>query len=132
MATEEQKKKMIQKRMTPGNNLKGSEDEPKKRPRLSIYWVYGIIFAAIIGYNLYRGTSASGVEIDNTQFFTMLKQGDVDQIKTVGNKKIVRIFVNQNAMLNNPTYYKTVFGADYDAVKKLPPPQAYFNIIKDE
>ena len=132
MATEEQKKKMIQKRLTPGNNLKGPEDEPKKRPGLNIYWIYGIIFAAIIGYNLYRGNSASGVEIDNTQFFTMLKQGDVDQIKTVGNKKIVRVFVSQNALNNNPTYYKTVFGPDYEAVKKLPPPQAYFSIIKDE
>ncbi|MGH2565316.1 MAG: ATP-dependent metallopeptidase FtsH/Yme1/Tma family protein, partial [Ginsengibacter sp.] len=98
MATEEQKKKIIQKRLNPinnnNNNNKGPEDDPKKRPRLSIYWIYGIIFAAIIGYNLYRGNSSSGIEIENTQFFTMLKQGDVDQIKTVGNKKIVRVSIN--------------------------------------
>ena len=78
MATEEQKKKMIQKRLNPGNNT-GSEDDPKKRPRISIYWIYGIIFAAIIGYNLYKTTNGgSGIEIENTQFFDMLKQGDVD------------------------------------------------------
>ena len=99
---------------------------------MSIYWIYGIIFAAIIGYNWYRGTTSSGVEIENTQFFTMLKQGDVDQIKTVGNKKIVRVSINPQAIENNPAFYRTVFGPDYEAVKKMPEPQAYFGIIKDE
>ena len=131
MATEEKIKKTIPKRVNPLNNM-GPEDDPKKRPRLSIYWVYGIIFAAIIGYNLYRGTSSNGFEIDNTQFFTMLKQGDVDQIKTVGNKKIVRIFINAAAFQKNEAFYKNVFGADYEAARKLPEPQAYFGIIKDE
>ena len=133
MATEEQKKKPIPKRLNPLNsNNKGTEDDPKKRPRLSIYWIYAIIFAAIIGYNLYRGTGGSGYEIENTQFFTMLKQGDVEQIKTVGNKKIVRVFINQQALDNKADFYRNVFGQDYDAVKKAPPPQAYFPIIKDE
>src|SRR5450432_3653978 len=109
MATEEQKKKLIQKRLNPINN-NGTEDDPKRRPKLSIYWVYGLIFAAIIGYNLFIHTSANGVEIENTQFFTMLKQGDVDQIKTVGNKKIVRVSISQQALQNNPTFYRTVFG----------------------
>jgi AFG3 family protein len=132
MATEEQKKKMIQKRLNPGNNT-GTEDDPKKRPRISIYWIYGIIFAAIIGYNLYRNTNAgSGVEIENTQFYAMLKQGDVDQIKTVGNKKIVRVSINPQALQDKAAFYKSIFGADYDAVRKMAPPQAYFPIIKDE
>lgn len=132
MATEEQKKKTVQKRLNPVNNPEPQDDPKKQRPRLSIYWIYGIIFAAIIGYNLYKGTAANGFEIENTQFFAMLKQGDVDQIKTVGNKKIVRVFINPHALQNNPAFYKTVFGADYEAATKTPPPQAYFGIIKDE
>ncbi len=39
------------------------------------------------------GTTGSGYEIENTQFFAMLKQGDVEQIKTVGNKKLVRVSI---------------------------------------
>ena len=72
MATEEQNKKPIQKRLNPisGNN-KGTEDDPKKRPRLSIYWIYAIIFAIIIGYNFYRGSSSSGFEIENTRLTEM-------------------------------------------------------------
>ncbi len=132
MATEEQKKNLIQKRLNTDGNNKMPEDDPRKRTRLNIYWVYGIIFAGIIGYNLYRGTSNNGIEIANTQFYQMVKQGDVDQIKTVGNKKIVRVFINQDSLKNKSSYYRQVFGGDYDAVIKLSQPQAYFSIIKDE
>jgi len=135
MATEEQKKKSLQKRLnpnlTPGNT---PEEDPKKRPKGSIYWVYGIIFALIIGYNLYRSSSGSnGTEIKDTDFYTMLRQGDIDQIKTVGNKKLVRVFVNPQKLDSDAAFFKTVFGPDYEAVKKIKDaPQAYFPIIKDE
>ena len=135
MATEEQKKKSLQRRLNP-NLSPGTppEEDPKKKPRLSIYWVYGIIFALIIGYNLYRGSmGGSGVLINNTDFYTMLRQGDVDQIKTVGNKKLVRVFINPQKLDSDASYFKTVFGPNYDDVKKIKDgPQAYFNIIKDE
>lgn len=133
MATEEQKKKSIQKRLNP-NGAPGQEEDPKKRPKFSIYWAYGIIFALIIGYNLFRTTNGTGTEIDNIQFYQMLRQGDIDQIKTVGNKKLVRVSVNpQKLQADSGGYYKAVFGANYEAVKKITDaPQAYFNIIKDE
>ena len=135
MAIEEQKKKSLQKRLnpnlTPGNT---PDEDPKKRPKGSIYWVYGIIFALIIGYNLYRSSSGSnGVEIKDTDFYTMLRQGDIDQIKTVGNKKLVRVFINPQKLDSDAGFFKTVFGPDYEAVKKIKDaPQAYFPIIKDE
>ncbi len=135
MATEEQKKKSLQKRLnpnlTPGNT---PEEDPKKRPKGSIYWVYGIIFALIIGYNLYRSSSGSnGTEIKDTDFYTMLRQGDIDQIKTVGNKKLVRVFINPQKLDSDAAFFKTVFGPDYEAVKKIKDaPQAYFPIIKDD
>src|SRR5690348_13503655 len=133
MTTEEQKKNPIQKKLNPlNNNNRIPDDDPKKRSRLNIYWVYGIIFAAIIGYNLYHNSSSNGYEIADTQFYEMVKHGDVDQIKTVGNKKIVRVFIKPAALDSNAVFYRQVFGPDFDAVKKIPQPQAYFNIIKDE
>ncbi len=133
MATEEQKKKPLQRRlntnMTPGT----PDDDPKKKPRFSIYWVYGIIFAVIIGYNLFRTTAGTGVEINDTDFYTMLSKGDVDQIKTVGNKKLVRVFINPQKLDSDASYFQSVFGQNYDEVKKIKDaPQAYFSIIKDE
>jgi len=134
MATEEQKRKSLQKRLNPNLSPGTPPDEdPKKKPKLSIYWVYGIIFALIIGYNLFRTTTGSGVEINNTDFYTMLRRGDVDQIKTVGNKKLVRVFIDPQKLESDPAYFKTVFGQNYDDVKKIKDaPQAYFGIIKDE
>ncbi|HEY5463968.1 MAG TPA: ATP-dependent zinc metalloprotease FtsH [Hanamia sp.] len=135
MATEEQKKKSLQRRLNPNPTPGGTpEEDPKKRPKLSIYWVYGIIFALIIGYNLYHSTNtSSGGEIKDTEFFTMLRKGEIDEIKTVGNKKLVRVFINPQKLDSDAAYFRPIFGQDYDGIKKIKDgPQAYFSIIKDE
>ncbi|CAN5375652.1 ATP-dependent zinc metalloprotease FtsH [soil metagenome] len=131
MATEEKKKIPLQKRLN-SNGTPGGEDDNKKRPKMSIYWVYGIIFAAIVGYNLFRTTSSTGVEMNNQQFYTLLKEGAIEQIKTVGNKKVVRIYINQDALDNNPGMFRNLVGSQYEKIKTTPKPQAYFPIVTDE
>lgn len=131
MAQENSKQKQIQKKLNP-NKFSAPEDDQKKRPRFNIYWVYGLIFAAIVGYNFFRGVNSSGFETDQVKFYQMLRQGDVDQIKTVGNKKIVRVAINKDSLYNKSDFYRSVFKKDYDLVLRSPQPQAYFNIIKDE
>ncbi|WP_233577917.1 ATP-dependent zinc metalloprotease FtsH [Hanamia caeni] len=133
MATEEQKKKPLQRRLNSNLTPGTPEEDPKKKPKLSIYWVYGIIFAVIIGYNLFRTTTSTGVQINDTDFYAMLSKGDVDQIKTVGNKKLVRVFIDPQKMQEDAGYFQNVFGQNYDEVKRIKDaPQAYFTIIKDE
>lgn len=134
MATEEKKKKSIQSRLNPNPATPGKDEDPKKRPKLSIYWVYGIMVALIVGYNVFTPKTGTGVEIDNTQFYEMMRQGAVDQIKTVGNKKVVRVTIKaQELQADSAGFYKSVFGANYEDVKKIKEaPQAYFKIIKDE
>lgn len=134
MATEEKKKKSIQSRLNPNPATPGKDEDPKKRPKLSIYWVYGIMVALIVGYNVFTPKAGTGVEIDNTQFYEMMRQGAVDQIKTVGNKKVVRVTIKaQELQADSAGFYKSVFGANYEDVKKIKEaPQAYFKIIKDE
>ena len=65
------------------NNIPPTSDENKKRPKFNIYWIYGIAFAALIGYNFYRGVGRVGVETDQIKFKEMVKMGDVEKIKTV-------------------------------------------------
>lgn len=135
MSTEEKKKKSIQSRLNPNStNANGKDEDPKKKPRLSIYWVYGIMAALIIGYNVMMPDKGTGIQIENTQFYDMLRQGDVDQIKTVGNKKLVRVTIDpQELQEDSNGLYKKAFGPAYDDVKKIKDgPQAYFKIIKDE
>jgi cell division protease FtsH len=134
MTTENQNKKSIKEKLNP-NGIPGKDGDPKKKPRLSIYWVYGVMVVLLLGYNyFYRGPSSTGAEIDNTQFYQMLKQGDVSEIKTVGNKKLVRVTLKKEKLAaDSAGFYKTVFGANFEQVKKMVDvPQAYFKIIKDE
>lgn len=134
MNTEDHKRKSIKDKLNP-NGLSGKDGDPKRKPKLSIYWVYGIMLMLLFGYNyFYRGTGGTGVEITDTQFYQMLKQGDVAEIKTVGNKKLVRVTLDRNKLLaDSAGFYSQVFKQKFEAIKNMANgPQAYFKIIKDE
>ena len=125
------------KKQTPGknnpNNLPGTNEDPKKRPRFNIYWIYGLIFAAIVTYNLYGRTSTSGVETNIEAFKELVKQGDVNEIKIIRNKKIVRVFVSKDSISNKPTVYNTILKkGQYETISKLDPPQLSFTIGDDK
>ncbi len=128
---QEDLKKQTQKKINP-NNIPGSDDDQKKRPRFSIYWIYGLILAAIFGYNLYRGVGTAGVETNQIAFKQMVKQGDVEKIKTIRNKKLVRIFTNPDSLKTKQDYYKRLFGKDYDVISKSAQPQLFFSIVDDK
>ncbi|HRN72603.1 MAG TPA: ATP-dependent zinc metalloprotease FtsH [Ginsengibacter sp.] len=115
----------------PGN---GKDNDLKKKPKLNFYWVWGILFALIIGYNALFHQTNSGLEIDKSEFFQMLKQGDVDQIWIVGNRKLVRVQIAQDALKKDSAgYYKKILGKDFDmAVKMSGTPQVFFPVVKDE
>ena len=115
------------------NNIPPTSDENKKRPKFNIYWIYGIAFAALIGYNFYRGVGSVGVETDQIKFKEMVKMGDVEKIKTVRNKKIVRVFLVKDALKKNAAYYEKIFDKpQYDLALRATAPQLYFNIVEDK
>lgn len=116
------------------NNLPGTDEDPKKnRPRFSIYWIYGLLFAAIVGYNLFRGVSTAGVETNIEAFKEMAKQGDVNEIKVIRNKKYVRVSVNKDSLINKSAFYNNILkSGQTDVIKKLEPPQLYFTIGDDK
>ena len=125
---------------TPPNNLPPTGEDPqKKKSKFNIYWIYGIVFLAIISYNLFRGVNSTGVETDQQKFYTMLKQGDVDEIKTIRNKKLVRVFINVDSLKNKSALYNQLLNdklnpKKYEETKKItaPNPQVYFSIIDDK
>jgi cell division protease FtsH len=125
---------------TPPNNVPPTGEDPqKKKSKFNIYWIYGIVFLAIISYNLFRGVNSTGVETDQQKFYTMLKQGDVDEIKTIRNKKLVRVFINVDSLKNKSALYNQLLNdklnpKKYEEAKKItvPNPQVYFSIIDDK
>jgi len=125
------------KKQTPGknnpNNLPGTDEDPKKRPRFNVYWIYGLIFAAIVGYNLFRVSSPAGVETNIEAFKELAKQGDVTEIKIIRNKKIVRVFVSKDSISNKPTIYNSILKrGQYETIAKVDSPQLYFTIGDDK
>src|SRR2546430_8690112 len=96
-------KKQTQRKIN--NNLPSQEEDPKKRPRFNVYWIYGLIFASIVVYNLYRNVNNAGIETDQIKFTDMVKHGDVDLVKTIRNKKLVRIFLNHDSLVKKSDLY---------------------------
>ena len=125
------------------DNMPPKGDDQKKKPRFNIYWIYGIIFLSIVGWNLYRNVGSAGIEMNQQYVTELLKAGDVEQdakkdpdktgLVVVRNKKIVRIFLSRDSVLKKAGFYKTFLkGPEYDNLVKADAPQLYFSIAKDE
>jgi hypothetical protein len=48
----EENKMETNRKPNPNNIPQPGDDGQKKKPRFNIYWIYGIAFAALIGWNL--------------------------------------------------------------------------------
>ena len=122
------------------DNIPPKGDDPNKRKsRLSIYWIYGVIFLSIVGYTFFNNVSNAGIEIDQQKFYTMVLQGDVIKMKTIRNKKIVRVFLNADSLKNKADLYRQLLNAkpddkNYEAALSIKGyrPQLYFSVIDDK
>ena len=83
----------------PGNRPSSDDpNQPKKGPKFSIYWVYAIIIAMLIGMQVFSPFSSSMKEISQDQFGEMMKQGDVEKYLVVSNKNKVRVTLKQSSL----------------------------------
>ncbi|MBI3138108.1 MAG: ATP-dependent metallopeptidase FtsH/Yme1/Tma family protein [Sphingobacteriales bacterium] len=83
------------------NRPPGGEDpnqSPRKGPRFSIYWVYAIIFAVLIGLQLYGPLSPNTIQIDQNAFENILKKGDVKEYKVISNRSLVRVTIKEDSL----------------------------------
>ncbi|HUC81730.1 MAG TPA: ATP-dependent metallopeptidase FtsH/Yme1/Tma family protein, partial [Flavisolibacter sp.] len=73
----------------PKFNKNGGEGEngPKKGPRFSFYWVYAIIFAVLIGFQLFGNSfSPNAATITQNDFEAMILRGEVQEYTIVSNR----------------------------------------------
>src|SRR5215207_3645828 len=106
------------------NNRPNSDGEPpRKGPRFSIYWVYAIIFAVLIGFQVFGPFSPSTTQVDQDDFEQMLKDGDVQQYVIVSNRNIVRVTLNNQSI---PKYADKVKNANEAG------PHMYFRIVSGD
>src|SRR5919112_6845998 len=99
-----------------GNNT------PRKGPKFSIYWVWAIIFAVLVGFQLFGSFSPDAKQIESEMEFRtkMLEAGDVEKLVIVTNKNLVRVYIKSEA-LNNKPYYREKLGKSWTSVKQEGP-----------
>jgi AFG3 family protein len=71
---------------------------PKKGPRFSIYWIYAIIFAVLIGFQLFSPFTSSIAKTNHLKFREMIAAGDVKKYEIVDNRKTVKIYLTPEAI----------------------------------
>ncbi|MFL5787563.1 MAG: ATP-dependent zinc metalloprotease FtsH [Flavisolibacter sp.] len=109
------------------------DNSPRKGPRFSIYWVYAIIFAVLIGFQLFGPFSPSNVQIDQNQFEQMLKDNDVSKYTIISNRNIVRVKLKKDAV---PKYEGKIGknlkpDDEWQAFFKIPSVESFTNDMRD-
>ena len=110
-----------------GNRAGEDGQGPKKGPRFSIYWIYAIIIAVLIGFQLYGPFSPNMKAIDQDTFTDILRNGDVGEYTIVSNKNVVRITLKDSAL---DRYRKTLKKTDGKISDKGP--HLYFKIVSGD
>jgi AFG3 family protein len=71
----------------------------RKGPKFSIYWIWGIIAAVLIGFNLFGTFTPDAHQIEELDFRQhMLSQGDVDKVDLISNKNVVRVYIKKDSL----------------------------------
>src|SRR5580698_10479327 len=93
---------------------RGDDDNgSRKGPKFSIYWIWGIIAAVLIGFNLFGTFTPDAKPVDELDFRkNMLSNGDVEKIDLISNKNLVRVYIKKDSLTksfyskyNNKSYW---------------------------
>jgi AFG3 family protein len=93
-----------------GNNTENSGDKKDGRKpfRFNIYWLYALIAAVLIGFNLFRGMAPDALPTSQVVFEdSMLLRGYVKNYLVVKNKGVVKVTLKPEAF-NDPVIAKMV------------------------
>jgi AFG3 family protein len=96
---------------------------PKKGPRFSIYWIYAIIFAVLVGYQLFSSLTPTMAESNEQDFKQMLVRGDVKEYIKVDNRKTVKVVLLKDSLRKYEKILK-----DKKATTKPDVPHFYFKV----
>ncbi len=77
------------------NDKKNTKD---KKPKFSPYWIYGILIAVFLGFQLFsNGSYQDGNQTTPSDFFRFLEDGDVEKVDIVKNTRLARVYLTKDA-----------------------------------
>ena len=69
-----------------------------KKPKFSPYWIYGILIALFLGFQLFNGASYQDAnKTTPSDFFKYLEDGDVERVDIVKNTRVAKVFLTKDA-----------------------------------
>jgi cell division protease FtsH len=101
---------------------------PKKGPRFSIYWIYAIIFAVLIGFQFANPFTPNMKEIDQDSFTEMLKKGDILKYVVISNRSKVKVTIKPESL---PAYEKDLKAGISGKISK-DGPHMFFSIVSGD
>lgn len=114
-----------------GNRQNNPEDPnaPKKGPKFSIYWIYAIIFAVLIGFQLFSPFSPSTATIEQDYFLQVLKSGDIENYTVVSNRSLVKVTLKKSAL---PKYTEVLKNKGISGKPSETGPHMSFKIVSGD
>lgn len=79
------------------NNKKTPINKNIKPPKFNFYWIYGIIFLLILGYQFLNSGNLSSKKLSENEFKAILKDNDISKIEIV-NKDIADIYIKPKSL----------------------------------
>ena len=77
------------------NDKKNIKD---KKPKFSPYWIYGILIAIFLGFQLFSsGSYQEGNLTTPSDFFKYLEDGDVEKVDIVKNTRVAKVYLTKDA-----------------------------------
>ncbi len=77
------------------NRPGGSGKSPKRTPRFSFYWIYAVVFAVLIGMQLFGPLTPNMVKSNEKEFKELVAKGQVSKYLIIDNRNTVRVYLNE-------------------------------------
>ncbi|MFY7901093.1 MAG: ATP-dependent zinc metalloprotease FtsH [Chitinophagaceae bacterium] len=107
----------------------GDEKPSRKPPKFNIYWIYAVIFIALIGSTFFSNFKPDVAQITEREFINeILAKGDVDKVTFIKNKEVVRVFIKSDSIVKE--YYLNKFKIKYEPAKVKGVPLFEFKVAE--
>ena len=108
-----------------------SKEDLKKAPRFNLYWIYALILAFLIGYQVLQGVAPEASLITDLKFKQdMLSRNHVERVEPVQNKGLVRVYIKKDSLALQP--YKDLLRERWSFVHDSKGPHFQFRVSKVE
>ena len=74
-------------------------NNPQRKPRFSSWWIYGVIFIFLIGFQfLGSGSISTSNKTTTSELYEFLRNGDIQKILIITNTRQAKVFLTEEAL----------------------------------